>query len=263
MNLFSVILFVLLLVVFFDTVSTEINCVGDLCIDMDELDADEHRETGKMELVYTDVHNANPILKMLDAFDLQWIYHPLDKFLISSTEVTVGQFRQCVESGRCQADTFDADRPSCTYNQKQDNLPMNCVDYYGAEQFCQWVGGYLCSEDEWNAACQGMHVGQLYPYGKSFKEDACSVGTYEQHKSVEAVRSRAECVGGLDSLYDMGGSLSEWLGSERDDNYRKFKPISFAFNGPVDKNVCTNMCAGNQREFKSPSIGARCCKENY
>ena len=235
-------------------------CCDTVCVDGDcydpDIDVVERRAQDNPILE----NQVNSILEEIEDFGINWIWHPTEDFYITDSEITIRQFKHCNDNGFCDDSTFDRSggRYGCTFGEENDRLPMNCVDFYGAEQMCDYIGGYVCHEHEWNNACEGLNRGQIYPYGNKFKEGKCHLGLYEDRLTPEPTKSRDKCVGGLDGLYDMGGSLSEWL-DEGKDNYRKFKPLSFAFNGPVDKPVCQKMCAGNQKEFKSPVIGIRCC----
>ena len=262
-NLF-VIVFVLALTTI---VCTEITCVGDVCGPGDDFDYDGVVDTHEQE----EIDNTH-VLKELEEFGLEWIQHPKIGYYISSTETTVGQFKKCAESGACTDDAYQADGYGCSFSKDNNKLPMNCVDWIGADQFCKWIDAHICTEDEWNAACEGTKKGQIYPYGNRYVDGNCNLGVATSSPgTIEEVKSRDACVGGIEGLYDMGGNLSEWLGNYKEDtNYRKFKPHSYAFNGPLDKNVCTAMCAGNARETRedkiftglsTPSLGFRCCRD--
>ncbi len=89
----------------------------------------------------------------------------LKSFAISKTEVTVGQYRACVQAGVCSAplafDECNWDKPD------RDDHPINCVDWAQASTFAQWAGGRLPSEAEWEYAARSQGRQQTYPWGEA------------------------------------------------------------------------------------------------
>ena len=72
-------------------------------------------------------------------------------FEIMSSEVTVGQYRQCVEAGACDVPNCnDADfhhgQIACNWSQNREMHPVNYVNWHNAMQFASWVGVRLPSE---------------------------------------------------------------------------------------------------------------------
>ncbi|RLB54501.1 MAG: hypothetical protein DRI34_11945 [Deltaproteobacteria bacterium] len=194
---------------------------------------------------------------------VSWVRHPALPFAITATEVTVAQFRACVQAGACKPDTVD---PVCNYGQKgRDDHPLNCVNYFGAEQFCAFAGGRMCTEQEWLSACRGTE-GRAFPYGDTFVAAACNVhpnnsrSRSRQWSTVPAA-SLVTCQGGLAGLFDMAGNVAEWV-ADCHGSYCKFRGAGFLSNQPVERfAACRGVCSGNQKTLKSSVVGIRCCRD--
>ena len=79
----------------------------------------------------------------------------LDVYSIDRYEVTVADYRRCVEAGTC-TDKGLTPYDSCNWDKKgKDNHPINCVDWDQAQTYCRWVGKRLPTEAEWEKAARG------------------------------------------------------------------------------------------------------------
>ncbi len=195
--------------------------------------------------------------------DVTWVRHPAEPFSVTATEITVARFRACVQAGACEAATVN---PVCNYGKPgRDRHPVNCVTYFGAEQFCAFVGGRVCTEKEWLSACRGPE-GRAFPYGNVFDLDACNVRSATQKVEGRAggtapVASRPRCEGGIEGLFDMAGNVAEWVGKCKG-SYCKFRGAGFMSNDPVERfAACKGVCSGNDKSLKSSVVGIRCCRD--
>jgi formylglycine-generating enzyme required for sulfatase activity len=95
------------------------------------------------------------------ALGIEWVN--LGQFSISKTEVTVGQYRKCVEAGSCTAPSTGG---SCNWGKSgREDHPVNCVDWHQATAFAMWAGGRLPSGEEWTYAATSGGKPWKYPWG--------------------------------------------------------------------------------------------------
>lgn len=139
----------------------------------------------------------------------------LHSYFIDRFEVTVDQYRRCAAEGFAGC-TLPIDPAfSGRYNDPSYNdHPAVGVDWFQAEAYCEWRGGRLPSEAEWEKAARGVDS-LYYPWGDQSptcdmalfggcyktpdgRYDTRPVGSYPQDSSPYGVR-------------DLAGSVIEWV----------------------------------------------------
>jgi len=181
----------------------------------------------------------------------------LDAFWIDLTEVTNGMFEKFVEAMQYETDAEKKGRSfvvNPTGNWKEtsgadwqhpwgpssdltgrENHPVVHVSWNDSVAYCQWAGGRLPSEAEWEKAARGTD-GRTYPWGEqaiagnllNFADkntnfdwsdttiddgygDTAPVGNYPQGASVYGV-------------LDMAGNVWEWVADWYSENYYASSP---------------------------------------
>jgi formylglycine-generating enzyme required for sulfatase activity len=95
-----------------------------------------------------------------------------------------------------------------------DDLPMNCIDWYEAYAFCIWDGGHLPTELEWNYAAAGGSDQRPYPWSTSPTDMTIdpSYAVYAPAAAVYApVGSTSPKGDGRWGQADLAGNVFEWV----------------------------------------------------
>ncbi|HLT36878.1 MAG TPA: formylglycine-generating enzyme family protein [Enhygromyxa sp.] len=171
----------------------------------------------------------------LDPFCEPWEFPPhevlLEDFSIGKYEVTVAEYRACVEAGSCETPG------SCHWTTPgYEQHPINCVSWSQAVDFCEWIGGRLPSEAEWEKAARSDDA-RVYPWGNDpltcervVSSDLCN------SNGAEPVGSRPAGASPYGAL-DMLGNLQEWVSDwYADDYYAVSEPVNPL--GPSDPTCC-------------------------
>jgi serine/threonine-protein kinase len=160
----------------------------------------------------------------------------LDAFWLDQTEVTNAQYAAFLnaqgnseEGGVTWLDVEDSD---CLIEQRgsryqplagYETHPVIEVSWYGAAAYCEWVGGRLPTEAEWEYAARGPK-NLVYPWGNAFE---CAKGNFDDETVQDSyvVPGGAGCdgyamtspVGSFPEgrswvhVYDLSGNVWEWV----------------------------------------------------
>jgi sulfatase modifying factor 1 len=101
-----------------------------------------------------------------------------------------------------------------------ENLPIDCVNWYEAYAFCIWDGGFLPSEAEWEYAAAGGSEQREYPWGSTDPGTAnkyAMYGCYYPNGSGDCTGVANVAPVGMATLgagawgqLDMAGEIYEW-----------------------------------------------------
>ena len=114
----------------------------------------------------------------------------LPDFWVDRTEVTVGQYQQCVAANACTlpAKTSSGTRAKYYDDEKYATYPVLWLNWAQSANYCEWAGRRLPTDMEWEKAARGPD-GNKYPWGvappdstranfASQSRDTTAVGTY-------------------------------------------------------------------------------------
>ena len=194
-------------------------------------------------------------------------------FFIHDTEVTVEVYASCVEDGHCEAPAIGE---KCNWGEAGTGQhPVNCVSWYDAVRYCDWAGGRLPTEAEWEKASRGDD-GRVYPWGNDRPDcDKAIIGSGLGCGEVTTWPVGSRPAG--DSPYgvsDLAGNVWEWtldtydseayarLDSQdpvnlEDDRYRVLRGNSWYYSDPPLDTRTTNRYYFRPARYY-PYIGFRC-----
>jgi formylglycine-generating enzyme required for sulfatase activity len=152
-------------------------------------------------------------------------------------------------------------------------LPWTNVTFGQAEAACTAAGGALCSEAEWQAACQsstnncawGMDSCSTYGAtkcnGNDFDSDS---GTAGDQDALRTTQSMSACYANWGSttnrVFDMSGNVKEWTLSGAGDPANTRRLRGGSYNNTSGGLRCDFRFAVADSTFQFPNVGFRCCR---
>lgn len=159
----------------------------------------------------------------------------LDAYYIDKYEVTNSQYRACVDAGICETPTKNRSHTRENYfdSPEFDSYPVIYINWDMAKAFCEWRGGYLPTEAQWEKAARGTD-GQTYPWGEQEPADE-TFGNFKYEGYVEdpqGLTGDTVTVGSYEKgvspfgVYDMIGNVYEWVADWFSPTYYQVSPLS-------------------------------------
>lgn len=142
-------------------------------------------------------------------------------FEMAKTEVTFKQYRACVEAGACALQRNWTPQGDFSH----DDKPVVSVDSTQIKAFCEWVGGRLPSEAEWEYAARSAGKDRKYPWGDEAASCERAVisegGDSCGRKPIATWPVCSKPEGNTDQgLCDMAGNVWEWVEDWYHPDYR-------------------------------------------
>jgi formylglycine-generating enzyme required for sulfatase activity/tRNA A-37 threonylcarbamoyl transferase component Bud32 len=147
----------------------------------------------------------------------------LDAYWIYQNEVTIEMYKACVAAGACEEpDALYSDTRADYYtNAEYGNYPVVWVNWQNADAYCEWAGGGLPTEAQWEKAARGGD-GRLFPWGDTlpirqlanvdnFIGDTMPVDSYAKGASPYGV-------------LNMAGNVYEWVADWFSSSYYEMSP---------------------------------------
>ena len=159
----------------------------------------------------------------------------LDAFRIDQQETSMGDYNDCVDAGVCSQRDGECNSIYSNWKGDPDLLPVVCVTHSQAQTYCEWRGGRLPTEAEWEKAARGEE-GATFPWGQ--RAPLCEDGNFRFvswycQQSVVEVGSYPETTTAF-GLLDTLGNAWEWTADYYDATWYQVAPRT----NPMSPETC-------------------------
>jgi len=196
----------------------------------------------------------------------------LDAFYIDRYEVTVEQYAKFLESEKAEPPLLWQEARRA----KNQEKPVVGVDWYDAAEYCQWANKRLPTEAEWEKAARGLDS-RVYPWGNDPPTRVHAIFGEETERGYAALAKVGSFENGQSpyGVYDLAGSVWEWVADRYDEHYYQHSPEhdprgpttgplrvlrGGAWNSPATIIASANRNA-NVPSARRSDVGFRCAKD--
>ena len=145
-----------------------------------------------------------------------------------------------------------------TYPDWATTFPVVWVSQKDAQAYCQWRGGRLPSEEEWEKAARGPE-GQIFPWGESLPtRESANFGSRKLEPAGNRPGDRSPY-----EVYDLGGNVAE-LTSTIIESKGEIKVVirGGSFASPAREMLTFQRGLTSSSHSRSASVGFRCVAED-
>lgn len=145
----------------------------------------------------------------------------ISAYELDRTEVTQGAYRRCTAANFCAPTRM----PESDARVSGDEMPVVGVTFLEAQRYCEFVGGHLPTEAQWERAARG-DTRRSFPWGSLFNAHLCNhrFGAGDEpaepdgHSYLAPVGSYPDGASPFGVL-DMAGNVYEWTADYFDEEY--------------------------------------------
>jgi formylglycine-generating enzyme required for sulfatase activity len=148
-------------------------------------------------------------------------------FAIGKLEVTVDQWNACVAAGACPREASAANRAK--------NTPVRDVSWDDAQQYVKWLSSStgkpyrLPTEAEWEYATRGGTASRFW-WGDKMKAGTANCKECGEPWSQDGPANVGSFAANPNGLFDVNGSVWEWVSDCWHNNYKNAPPDGNAWN---------------------------------
>jgi len=152
------------------------------------------------------------------------------------------------------------------YTAPGEELPLNYASFQKATEVCAGLGKRVCTESEWNFACEGEEM-RPYPYGFS-RQATCNqdrTDLYEPNPHYQILADRREpaaarpgCVSPF-GVYNMAGNMDEPVLREGSAHVEPYRNALKGGWWMAARNRCRPATTAHDDYYKDIQVGVRCC----
>jgi formylglycine-generating enzyme required for sulfatase activity len=151
----------------------------------------------------------------------------LDGFWIYRTEVTNRMYLYCMVKNECSPPAIDPALPDISDPELVDH-PVVGLQWHQAVEYCQFVGGYLPTEAQWEKTARGTD-GRIFPWDDPLDDEEleprCELLNFDDcEEEITPVRDYPLGASPYD-VFDMAGNVFEWVADWYEEDYYNKAPF--------------------------------------